>query len=52
MIDIAIPSDCKIRKKEQEKLEKYQETELCIVKVSVVPELFGALGAVTPKLEE
>ncbi|XP_051929435.1 uncharacterized protein LOC127605701 [Hippocampus zosterae] len=46
-----------IRKKEHEKLEKYQglreELERAWkVKVTVVPVVVGALGAVTPKLDE
>ena len=57
VVDIAIPSDCNIRKKEHEKLEKYQalreELEKAWkVKATVVPVVIGALGAVTPKLEE
>ncbi|KAM9816571.1 carbohydrate sulfotransferase 6 isoform X4 [Syngnathus typhle] len=57
VVDIAIPSDGNIRKKELEKLEKYQglkeELEKAWkVKASVVPVVIGALGAVTPKLEE
>ena len=57
VVDIAIPSDCNIRKKEHEKVEKYQglkeELERAWkVKASVVPVVIGALGAVTPKLEE
>lgn len=56
VVDVAIPSDSNIRKKEQEKLEKYQglkeELEkMWGVKASVVPVVIGALGAVTPKLE-
>ena len=57
VVDIAVPSDFNIRKKEHEKLEKYQglreELEKAWkVKASVVPVVVGALGAVTPKLEE
>ncbi len=57
VVDIAIPSDCNIRKKEHEKLEKYQglreELEKAWrVKATVVPVVIGALGAVTPKLQE
>ncbi|KAJ0057310.1 hypothetical protein NL108_002264 [Boleophthalmus pectinirostris] len=57
VVDIAIPSDGNIRKKEHEKLEKYQglkeELERAWkVKASVVPVVISALGAVTPKLEE
>ena len=57
VIDVAIPADANIRKKEHEKVEKYQglkeELEKAWkVKTSVVPVVIGALGAVTPKLEE
>ncbi|XP_054913489.1 uncharacterized protein LOC129377515 [Poeciliopsis prolifica] len=57
VVDVAIPSDCNIRKKEHEKLEKYQglreELERAWkVKTTVVPVVIGALGAVTPKLEQ
>uniref|UniRef100_A0A087XGF1 Reverse transcriptase zinc-binding domain-containing protein n=2 Tax=Poecilia formosa TaxID=48698 RepID=A0A087XGF1_POEFO len=57
VVDVAIPSDHNIRKKEHEKLEKYQglreELEKAWkVKTTVVPVVIGALGAVTPKLEQ
>ena len=57
VVDVAIPSDYNIRKKEHEKLEKYQglreELEKTWkVKTTVVPVVIGALGAVTPKLEQ
>ncbi|XP_055359974.1 uncharacterized protein LOC129603341 [Betta splendens] len=57
VVDVAIPSNGNIRKKEHEKLEKYQglreELEKAWkVKATVVPVVIGALGAVTPKLEE
>ena len=57
VIDIAVPSDSNIKKKEYEKLEKYQGLKEELertwkVKVKVVPVVIGALGAVTPKLEE
>ncbi|XP_051916213.1 uncharacterized protein LOC127597287 isoform X2 [Hippocampus zosterae] len=57
VVDVAVPSDGNIRKKEHEKLEKYQglreELERAWkVKVTVVPVVVGALGAVTPKLDE
>ncbi|KAM6449746.1 uncharacterized protein PHA67_017094 [Liasis olivaceus] len=53
VIDVAVPSDSNIRKKEYEKLEKYQglkeELErMWKVKGKVVPVMVGALGAVTP----
>ncbi|KAK7922439.1 hypothetical protein WMY93_009341 [Mugilogobius chulae] len=57
VVDVAIPSDGNIRRKEHEKLEKYQglreELEKAWkVKATVVPVVIGALGAVTPKLDE
>ncbi|XP_076747453.1 uncharacterized protein LOC143421715 [Maylandia zebra] len=57
VIDVAVPNDSNIGKKEHEKLEKYQglreELErMWRVKVTVVPVVIGALGAVTPKLGE
>ncbi|TWW59309.1 hypothetical protein D4764_06G0008390 [Takifugu flavidus] len=55
VIDVAIPSDSNIRKKEHKKLEKYQglkeEMErMWWMKATVVPVVIGALGAVTPNL--
>ncbi|TWW73485.1 hypothetical protein D4764_15G0008790 [Takifugu flavidus] len=55
VIDVAIPSDSNIRKKEHEKLEKYQglkeEMErMWGMKATVVPVVIGTLGVVTPKL--
>uniref|UniRef100_A0A8C7WQN1 Rho-related GTP-binding protein RhoG n=1 Tax=Oryzias sinensis TaxID=183150 RepID=A0A8C7WQN1_9TELE len=57
VVDVAVPSNGNIRKKEHEKQEKYQglieELEKAWnVKVTVVPVVNGALWAVTPKLEE
>ena len=57
VIDVAVPSDCNIRKKEHEKIDKYQglreEMEkMWKVKVKVVPIVIGALGAVAPTLEK
>lgn len=54
--DVAIPSDSNIRKKEHKKPKEYQglkeELEkMCRVKATVVPEVRGALWAVTLKLE-
>ena len=56
VIDIAVPSNSNIKKKEYEKLEKHQGLKEELertwkVKVKVVPVVIGALGAVTPKLE-
>ena len=57
MVDVAIPSDSNIRKKEHGRLMKYQglkgELErMWRVNASVVTVMIGALGAVTPKLGE
>ncbi|XP_070694492.1 protocadherin-8 [Pempheris klunzingeri] len=57
MIDVAIPSDSNIRKKEHRKLKKYhglkEELEkMWGVKATVVPVVFRALGSVTHKLGE
>ena len=51
--DVAVPSDSNIKKKEYEKLEKYQGLKEELertwkVKVKVVPLMLGALGALTP----
>ncbi|TWW53461.1 uncharacterized protein LOC130519722 [Takifugu flavidus] len=55
VIDVAIPNDGNIRKKEHEKLEKYrglkEEMErMWGMKAPVVPVVIGTLGAVTPNL--
>ena len=57
VINIAVLSDSNIKKKEYEKLEKYQRLKEELertwkVKAKVVPMVIGALVAVTPKLEE
>ncbi|KAF7656848.1 hypothetical protein LDENG_00035480 [Lucifuga dentata] len=57
VIDVAVPADSNIRKKEHEKIEKYQGLKEELertwkVKFKVVPVVTGALGAVTPKLGE
>ena len=54
IIDIAVPGDARINDKEQDKILKYQDlkreikTVWQLRKVSVVPIVIGALGAVTP----
>ncbi|KAF7647953.1 hypothetical protein LDENG_00164190, partial [Lucifuga dentata] len=55
VIDVAVPADSNIRKKEHEKIEKYQGLKEELertwkVKSKVVPVVIVALGAVTPKL--
>ena len=58
IIDIAIPGDNRIMKKEEEKLEKYEELRQEIIrlwkmkKVIVVPIVIGALGVVTSKIND
>ena len=57
VIDVAVPSDNNIKKKYYEKLVKYQglkeELEkMWKVNVKMAPVVIGALGAVTPTLEE
>ena len=53
IIDVAIPGDCRIREKEIEKIEKYQnlKRELkrlwSLKKVEVVPVVVGALGCIS-----
>uniref|UniRef100_A0A1X7UR25 Uncharacterized protein n=1 Tax=Amphimedon queenslandica TaxID=400682 RepID=A0A1X7UR25_AMPQE len=53
IIDVAIPGDNRIMKKEEEKVEKYKELRQEIIKlwkmkkVVVVPIVIRALGAVT-----
>ncbi|KAF7645372.1 hypothetical protein LDENG_00205860, partial [Lucifuga dentata] len=55
--DVAVPADSNIRKKEHEKIQKYQGLKEELewtwkVKSKVVPMVIGALRAVTPKLGE
>ncbi|KAF7643158.1 hypothetical protein LDENG_00244290 [Lucifuga dentata] len=57
LIDVAVPADSNIRKKEHQKIQKYQGLKEELertwkVKSKVVPVVIGALGAVTPKLGE
>lgn len=57
IVDIAIPVDGRIDKKEEEKIEKYQELareikKLWNLKVKVIPIVVGALGSVTERLTE
>ena len=55
IIDIAIPGDTRMEKKEEEKIEKYQELafelgRLWEVRTTVIPIVIGALGTITNKL--
>ncbi|KAF7648062.1 hypothetical protein LDENG_00162600 [Lucifuga dentata] len=57
VIDVAVPADSNISKKEHEKTEKYQGLKEELewtwkVKSKVVPVVIGALGAVAPNLGE
>ena len=52
IINVAIPGDCRIREKEIEKIEKYQNLKrklkrLWLLKVEVVPVVVGALGCIS-----
>ena len=47
IIDVAIPGDCRIRKKEIEKIEKYQNLKRELKKVEFVPVVVGALGCIS-----
>ena len=57
IIDIAVPGDVRITDKEQDKILKYQDlkreikTVWQLRKVSVVPIVIGALGAITPNFK-
>ena len=57
MIDVAVPSDSNIKNKEYETLEEYRGLKKELertwkVNAKVLPVVIGAIGAVTPKLEE
>lgn len=57
IIDIAVPFDTNIKSKEIEKVTKYQPLREELARIwgghgQVVPVVIGALGAITPKLEE
>ena len=53
IIDVAIPGDCRIREKEIEKIEKYQDLKRelkrlwPLKKIEVVPVVAGALGCIS-----
>ena len=53
IIDVAVPGDCRIRQKEIEKVEKYQNLKRglkrlwSLKKVKVVPVVVGALGCIS-----
>ena len=58
IIDIAVPGDTRIKQKEKEKIEKYQDLKReiarlwCLRKVTVIPVVVGALGCVTKEAEQ
>ena len=58
VIDIAVPGDSRVAKKEEEKIEKYEELRQEIMKiwkmkkVVVVPVVVGALGILSKKLKK
>ena len=58
IIDIAVPGDARVKAKEQEKVEKYQDlkTEIAnvwnIKRVTVISVVVGALEAVSVNLEK
>ena len=53
IIDVAVPGDCRIREKEIEKIERYQNLKRVLKrlwllkKVEVVPVFIGALGCIS-----
>lgn len=57
IIDIAVPRDENIKEKELEKIDKYQPLRIELerlwnVKISVIPVVVGALGAIASNLED
>ena len=58
IIDIAVPGVTRIKLKEQEKIEKYQDLKgeiarlWCLRRVNVIPVVVGALGCVTKEVEQ
>ena len=57
LIDIAIPGDCRVKEKEQEKIEKYDQLKEEIARlwnmkrVTVIPVVNGALGCISNSFE-
>ena len=57
LIDIAIPGDCRVKEKEQEKIEKYEQLKEEIArlwnmkKVIVISVVIGAFGCITNSFE-
>ena len=58
IVDIAVPGDTRIKLKEQEKIEKYQDLirEIarlwCLQRVNLIQVVVGALGCVTKEAEK
>ena len=58
IIDVAVPWDSRVRTKEQEKIEKYgdlkreEATMWGMKKVTVIPVVIGALGAVSKEFDK
>ena len=58
IIDVAVPWDSRVRTEEQEKIEKYGDlkrevaTMWGIKKVTVIPVIIGALGAVSKEFDK
>ena len=56
IVDVSVPSDCNVTKKEGEKIEKYKDlsvelSSLWKMKCEVIPLVIGGLGCVTVILE-
>ena len=57
IIDIAVPTDVRVKEKEKEKMEKYQDLKKEIKRlwklgnVEIVPVVVGALGSVSAEFE-
>ena len=53
IVDVAVPGDCRVREKEPEKIEKYQNLQIelkrlwSLKKVEIVPVVVGALGCIS-----
>ena len=58
IIDIALPEDIKVSKKEREKIERYQELKREIKRmwnirsIKVIPVIVGALGSISKRLKK
>ena len=57
MIDVSIPNDTNVRKKETEKITKYKDLQIEIsrmwnVKTRIVPIVIGALGTISTKFDK